>query len=102
MNPVGPNQDARQQRGRPIGAKRAELAGWMAARNEFTMRDVVSSLGWPMGAAGVTLHRAIDAGEVRMTGTVRIPDAKRPVALYERASAQFGFVPLSNLMRVWS
>lgn len=93
---------SRQSRGRPIGARRAELAGWMAARSEFTMRDVVSSLGWPMNVANVTLHRALAAGEVRPTGTVRVPDAKRPVALYERASAQQSSVSLSNLVRIWS
>ncbi len=93
---------SRQSRGRPIGDRRAALAGWMAARNEFTMRDVVSSLGWPMNVANVTLHRAIAAGEVRPTGTVRVPDAKRPVALYERADVQLRSVPLSNLMRIWT
>lgn len=89
-------------RGRPRGAKRAALQGWMSGRTEFTMRDVVHSLGWPLNDANKQLHRALTSGEVRVTGSMRVPDAKRPVSVYARSDSPSPAMPLCSVMQLWS
>ena len=93
---------ANRGRGRPQGARRAALAGWMSGRTEFTMREAMHSLGWPMTEASQTIHRAMMSGEVLVTGSVRVPDVKRPVAVYARADAQPGAMALGCVMQLWS
>ena len=90
-----------RHRGRPRGDKRAALSGWMSGRTEFTMRDAVHSLGWPMTAANKTIHRAMASGEVRVIGSARVPGAKRPVALYARSGAAPAPMALANTMQLW-
>ena len=90
-----------RHRGRPRGDKRAALSGWMSGRTEFTMRDAVHSLGWPMREVNLNLHRARASGEVCVTGSVRVPGAKRPVALYARSGAAPAPMALANTMQLW-
>ena len=72
-----------KQRGRPRGADREALTGWMAGRAQFTMGELSRSLGWPIDAANRALQRAKQAGEVRINGSVASGCAKRPVAVFE-------------------
>lgn len=91
-----------RSRGRPRGSKRATLSGWMSQHQSFTMGQLSKSLGWPLDHANKTLRRAVQAGEVRVCGTTRTPEAKRPIALYEPADRPVASIPLANLLRVWS
>lgn len=91
-----------RHRGRPRGDRHATLSGWMSGQSAFTMGQLSRSLGWPMSAANLTLHRAVQSGDVRVCGSIKTPEAKRPVALYERADMPHSAVPLANLVKVWS
>lgn len=96
-----------RHRGRPRGARREALKGWMAApeRTSFTMGEVSKSLGWPMAAACVTMHRAVAAGDVRVLKQVRTTDAKRPVAVYACAATHdlgvSGHALVADCMQRW-
>lgn len=90
-----------RQPGRPRGELRAMLDSWSHQNPEFTMGQVSRSLGWPLSTANRTLQRALDAGDVKVVNSMRIPEAKRPVAVYARADYASGAMPLANLMKVW-
>ena len=91
-----------RHRGRPRGTKRAALSGWMSQQQAFTMGQLSKSLGWPLDQANLTLRRAVEAGEVRVCGSMRTPEAKRPIALSEPADRAPTAVPLCTLLRGWS
>ncbi len=91
-----------RHRGRPRGVNRNTLAGWMTHNPSFTMGQLSKSIGWPLSVTNLTLRRAVQSGEVRVCGSVRTPEAKRPVAVYEPADAQRSAVPLANLLKVWA
>jgi hypothetical protein len=87
--------------GRPRGELREMLDSWSRQNPEFTMGQMCRSLGMPMQAANNTLRRALVSGDLHVSGYTRTPEAKRPVAVYERATSQSGALNLSNQMRVW-
>jgi hypothetical protein len=88
--------------GRPRGELREMLDGWMHQNPSFTMGQMSRSLGWPLPAANKTLQRALSAGEVRVIDSMRVPEAKRPVAVYARADYMPRATSLGELLRVWS
>lgn len=90
------------RRGRPRGELRAILDGWLREHPSFTMGQMSRSMGWPVPVANRLLQRSLESGEVRVCGAMRVPEAKRPVMLYESAAVQRTPLPLAQLMRVWS
>lgn len=91
----------RRRSGRPRGELREMLDGWMRDNPSFTMGQMSRSLGYPLPKINKTIQRALHAGEVRVIDSMRVPEAKRPVAVYARADHVSGEMPLANLMRVW-
>ena len=89
-----------QSRGRPRGAGRSTLSSWASGRGGFTMRDVIHSFNWPLGRTNSTLRRAVAAGDLAVSGTVRHEQAKRPVAVYV-ATAPVATVGLGDVLRCW-
>ena len=87
--------------GRPRGELREMLDSWSHKNPEFTMGQMSRSLGWPLSAANKTLQRALACDEVRVVGSMRTPEAKRPVAVYARADYASGAMPLANILKVW-
>jgi hypothetical protein len=90
-----------RQPGRPRGELRAMLDSWSHQNPEFTMGQMSRSLGLPLSAANKTLQRALACDEVRVIGSMRTPEAKRPVAVYARADYASGAMPLANMVGLW-
>jgi hypothetical protein len=88
-------------RGRPRGELRKMLDTWTQQNPSFTMGQMSRSLGWPLTDSNQVLRRAMCAGDIRVIDSMRVPEAKRPVAVYARADYACGAMPLANLMRVW-
>ena len=89
------------RRGRPA-TRRDALATWVNGHGRFTMGEFARAVGWPVRDANNALHRAQSAGVLRQCGTVRTPQAKRPVAVYEPVAAPAqGFLTLDAALRAW-
>ena len=93
------------RRGRPA-TRSSALATWANGQGRFTMGQFARAVGWPVRDANNALYRAQAAGWVRQCGSLRTPDAKRPVALYEPAAIPTAqepsaLVPLDAVMRAW-
>lgn len=93
---------ATRHRGRSVGTKRQQLSNWVSGQTEFTMGQLARSLNWPLSDANNTLRRAEEKGEVLRVGKTRVPDAKRPVDVYQRACGDVMAMPLRDVLRVWS
>ena len=76
--------------GRPAGQKRQALSQWASTNHQFTMGQLVRSLGWTVRDANDTIRRAIDRKELTVTDKVPQPGCKRKVALYARPDANDG------------
>lgn len=92
-------------RGRPRGDRRDRFTRFVSANGQFTMRDVAQSLGMDLREANQVLQRALSAREIRPRGTTRLPDAKRPVLVYEPAAEReaggSGAAALAMQLRCW-
>lgn len=95
------SRDVRRS-GRPRGELREMLDGWMHQNPSFTMGQMSRSLGWPLTDSNQVLRRALNAGDVKVIDSRRVPEAKRPVAVYARADYMAGSTGLGELLRVWS
>lgn len=90
---------ANRGRGRPVGGRRQALVSWASqVEGRFTMHTAMSALGWSSSVAGVVLHRAVDAGQLKCVGSVPVAWSKRPVAEYESARS---INSLMGAMRTW-
>lgn len=93
------------QRGRPRGPQRDRFSGFVTGSGQFTLRDVMHSLEVGMDQANKLLRRSLQAREIHQAGTTRLPDAKRPVAVYTQAGARSmeqGTMPLAAALRCWA
>jgi hypothetical protein len=86
---------------RPRGHKRQALENFVTGGGQFTMGQLARTLNWTVREADKTLGRALASGEVRKVGTVRTPEAKRPVVLYE-PTGRSEPLPLCGVMRLWA
>jgi hypothetical protein len=89
---------------RPRGPHRTALAGFVSGGGAFTMAQIATNLGCSIKRANDLLRHAMDAGEVRVAGTTRVPGAKRPVAQYAGADVRTAEAPellLAGAIRGW-
>lgn len=99
---------AERRRGRPAGHRRQTLTDWVSGQGRFTMGQLARAHNWTLQEANKTIGGALGTGEIRRAikdgkpVVVRVPGAKRPVAVYEKSSDAPETVPPADLLKVWA